>query len=344
MGSNGRLDLQLKQRASACAETLTTDGTTVVVTYGGGPANQYGLESSGAAIVEELTARGVSALQIPANSDQGFDQLTNLNTGAVVVWVTDPYRFTLGPDGGVVRSDLRTALKGFGLPIVSQSQACSAATLYKDQTSDAATAAGLRTIPAVRVARAGGDVDQALQFLAANHLVIAKPIDGDEGQGVCLVNSEAQLLASVASIHNQGSDALVEIYTSGTEVGVPVLTLGPGELVALPAVEAWADGGVIDHQVKTTPGALHLFTPPRDIDPPVLDHLGAQAVALASRLDAIALLRVDFIVDRSGTIWFLEANSFPGLSPTGLAMASLTTLDLTRGDLALLVVSSIATS
>lgn len=191
----------------------------------------------------------------------------------------------------------------------------------------------------IRIAQGNGEVDPALQLLATNGQVIAKPVDGDEGQGVSLVDSPAQLLAAISAIHDRPSDALVEIYTPGTEVGLPVLALGPDTMVAMPTVEAFAEALIIDHQVKTPPGALQMFCPPRHIGRPVLDQLADQAVRLASRLGAQALLRADFIVDHVGTAWFLEANSFPGLSPTGLVMASLTKLGLTRGDLALLVIS-----
>lgn len=333
------LQQQLRQRVQESAARLIRADTTLVVTYGGGPANQYGLASSGDAIVAELTARGVPAVQIPANNPRGLQQLADLEPGRVMVWITDPYRYVTGPDGRVVRSDLRHDLKAFNLTVASQSPGCSAATLLKDETIEEAGAVGLRTIPGVRIAQGNGEVDQALQLLATNGPVIAKPVDGDEGQDVSLVDSPAQLLAAISAIHDRPSDALVEIYTSGTEVGVPILALGPDTTVALPAVEAFAEALVIDHQVKTTPGALQLFCPPRHIAEPVLDQIADLAVRLASRLGARALLRADFIVDNAGTAWFLEANSFPGLSPTGLVMASLTKLGLTRGDLALLIIS-----
>ncbi len=339
MDTYRQLQHLLRQRVQESAARLIRTGTTVVVTYGGGPANQYGLASSGDAIVAELAARGVPAVQIPANGPRGLQQLADLEPGRVMVWITDPYRYATVPDGRVVRSDLRHDLQAIDLTVVSQSLACSAATLFKDETIEEAKAVGLRTIPGVRITQGNGEVDQALQLLATSGPVIAKPVDGDEGQGVSLVDSPRQLLAAISAIHDRPSDALVEIYTPGTEVGVPVLALGPDAMVALPAVEAFAEALIIDHQVKTTPGALQLFCPPRHIDSPVLDQLAELAVRLASRLGARALLRADFIVDHDGTAWFLEANSFPGLSPTGLLMASLTKLGLSRGDLALLVIS-----
>ncbi len=334
-----QLQQRLREQVQDAATRLIRADTTLVVTYGGGPANQYGLASSGDAIVAELAARGVPAIQIPATGPRGLQQLADLEPGRVKVWITDPYRYAIAPDGRVVRSDLRHDLQALNLTAVSQSLACSAATLFKDETIEEAKAVGLRTIPGVRVAQGNGEVDQALQLLATNGPVVAKPIDGDEGQGVSLVKSPSQLLAAISAIHDRPSDALVEIYTPGTEVGVPVLANGPDALVALPAVEAFAEALIIDHQVKTTQGALQLFCPPRHIDGAVLDQLTDLAVRLAARLDARALLRADFIVDDDGTAWFLEANSFPGLSPTGLVMASLTKLGLSRGDLALLVIS-----
>ncbi len=339
MASERQPQRYMKDQAQASARRLIEAGTIVVIAYGGGPANQYGLASSGNAITRELTARGVPAVQIAANSPQGFDQLVHLDPARVRVWVTDPYRHSTSATGEVVRSDLRHDLQPYALPVVSQSTACSTATLFKDQTIAVAGAVGLRTIPGVLVTQGNRQIDQALHLIASNGAVITKPVDGDEGQGVSLVTSPAQMLAAIAAIHHHRSDALVEVYTPGTEVGVPVLVLGPANIVALPAVEASADGQLIDHRVKTTPGALRLFCPPRHLARTVLDQLADNAVNLATGLNARAMLRADFIIDHTGTAWFLEANSFPGLSPTGLVMASLTKLGLTRGDLALLVIS-----
>jgi D-alanine-D-alanine ligase-like ATP-grasp enzyme len=341
MTPSDQLARHLRERVDRPAARLIEAGITVVITYGGGPANQYGLASSGTAIVEELTARGVSAMQIPVDTDQDLYQLAALDPARVVVWITDPYRSRTGPDGRAARSDLRDELRAVGLPVVCQSAGCSTATLYKDVTAVEALAAGLRPIPAVRVDRgpSDADVEPAVRLLGAARRVVVKPVDGDEGLGVTLVESVPQLFDALAVIHDGDSDALVEPYTPGVEVGVPVLMLGTGEIVALPAVEASTTAGVlIDHRVKTTPGALRLFCPPRNLTAHTLTGLAEQAVALAARLDGRTLLRVDFIVD-GDVIWFLEANSFPGLSPTGLAMASLGSLGLSRGDLALLVIS-----
>ena len=250
MASDRQLQRYLQHQAQASAHRLIEAGTTVVIAYGGGPANQYGLASSGNAITRELTARGVPAVQIAANSPQGFDQLVHLDPARVRVWVTDPYRHSTSANGEVVRSDLRYDLQPYALPVVSQSTACSTATLFKDQTIAVAGAVGLRTIPGVLVTQGNHQIDQALHLIASNGAVITKPVDGDEGQGVSLATSPAQMLAAIAAIHHHRSDALVEVYTPGTEVGVPVLVLGPANIVALPAVEASADGALIDHRVK----------------------------------------------------------------------------------------------
>lgn len=86
------LQQDLRRRITDSAVRLIRSDTALVVTYGGGPANQYGLQSSGEAIATELTARGVPAIQIAANSPRGFEELADLDPARVKVWITDPYR------------------------------------------------------------------------------------------------------------------------------------------------------------------------------------------------------------------------------------------------------------
>lgn len=337
MRSLEQLRHHLRSLVEVSAGRLIETGTAVVVTYGGGPANQYGLQSSGAAIVSELGARSLSARHLPV-VDGGLGALAALDPDRVVVWVTDPYLYRFDGSGRSIRRDLREELTALGLTVVSQSVECSTGTLDKDVTAAVAAAVGLTTIPGVRIQRAGRGPGSGHELLAVHGAVVAKPVDGDEGRHVVLAASESVLDAAVTAIHEIGSDALVEPYIHGTEVGVPVLVTG-AEVVALPAVEVSTASPIVDFDVKSTPGALQFLCPPRTIDGDVLAVLADQAVSLAAHLNAATLVRVDFIVDGDGTGWFLEANSFPGLSPTGMAMASLTTLGLNRGDLALLVVA-----
>ena len=327
---------ELVDRASTIADRFVETPMALVVAYGGGPANQYGLETSGAAVVTELAGRGINAVQLAANTAEALHWLLSQDPSDFVVWVTDPYCYT-DTLGGEVRSDLREALADAGLSFAAQTLACSEATLYKDRTAAMARELGIPTIPAVVVPLGASVPTAARQLLGVYSRVIVKPTDGDEGQGVGVAESLDAVADAVTATHRRGSDALVERFVDGVEIGVPVLALDGQDPIALPSVEVRSSATILDHRVKNTPGGFDLICPPQTIAGEVVARVETYAVRLAARLGAQGLIRVDFIVEPPDRTWFLEANSFPGLSPTGLAMASLRTLGLQRSDIALLL-------
>jgi D-alanine-D-alanine ligase len=110
--------------------------------------------------------------------------------------------------------------------------------------------------------------------------------------------------------------AIIEQRIVGTEIAVGILDTGDGP-VALPAVEIAPRSGVYGFAARYTAGETRFFTPAR-LTADVAAAAAEAAVAAHTALGLRHLSRVDLIVDKAGTPWFLEANVLPGLTETSL--------------------------
>jgi D-alanine-D-alanine ligase len=146
--------------------------------------------------------------------------------------------------------------------------------------------------------------------------VVVKPARGGSAQGVTLVDDIAELPRAMVDAYTYCDVALIEQKIVGTEIAVGIIDTGDGP-VALPAVEIVPLTGVYSFEARYNAGATTFFTPAR-IPEEATRRAADAAVAAHRALGLRHLSRVDMIVDRAGTPWFLEANVLPGLTETSL--------------------------
>lgn len=146
--------------------------------------------------------------------------------------------------------------------------------------------------------------------------LVVKPASGGSAQGVTIVETTDELPRAMVEAFTYADVAVVERRIIGTEIAVTVIDTGDGP-TTLPAVEIEPAAGIYGFQARYNAGETTFYAPSR---------LGAaelaavvDAAVLAHRtLGLRDLSRIDFIVDASGTPWFLEANVLPGLTETSL--------------------------
>lgn len=161
--------------------------------------------------------------------------------------------------------------------------------------------------------------------------LVVKPASGGSAQGVSIVENTDDLPRAMVEAFTYADVAVVERRVFGTEVAVTVVDTGDGPR-ALTAVEIEPTAGVYSFQARYNAGETTFYAPSR------LDEAVAAAVAdaatLAHRtLGLRDLSRVDFIVDESGTPWFLEANVIPGLTETSLVPLAIEASGTTAAEL-----------
>ncbi len=205
---------------------------------------------------------------------------------------------------------------------------------YVGSTSDSARLAWDKPTAKVLVARAGVATPRSIALsrdafreLGAQSVLdsleqelpvplVVKPAQGGSAQGVTLVDNREDLPRAMVDAYTYCDVALIEQRIVGTEIAVGVIDSGDGP-VALPAVEIQPLSGVYSFEARYNAGETTFFTPARI--PEAATIRAAEAAVTAHRtLGLRHLSRVDMIVDRAGTPWFLEANVLPGLTETSL--------------------------
>jgi D-alanine-D-alanine ligase len=91
--------------------------------------------------------------------------------------------------------------------------------------------------------------------------------------------------------------------------------------VAYPAVEIIPDGGIYDYTARYTAGSTE-FVVPASLEEGAAAACASAAVTAHVALGLRDLSRSDLIVDRAGTVWFLEVNVAPGMTETSLVPLS----------------------
>lgn len=142
--------------------------------------------------------------------------------------------------------------------------------------------------------------------------VIVKPNDGGSTIGLTKVTAPDLLEPALRTCFGESRQILVETFVEGRELTVAVLDGQP-----LPVVEIRPKEGLYDYTAKYTKGKSEYLVPA-----PIPDEVAASiqrdAADLYHLLDCRGVIRVDFIMDQSGTSYCLEVNTSPGMTELSL--------------------------
>ena len=143
---------------------------------------------------------------------------------------------------------------------------------------------------------------------------VVKPCSGGSSVGTAIVYDLAEYEAAVADAFRYEAEVIVEKYISGRE-----LTVGVMNGKAMPVIEIIPKAGFYDYKNKYQAG-LTVELCPAPIDPEDTARVQALAEQVYKALHLQAYGRVDFIMENSPekTIYCLEANTLPGMTPTSL--------------------------
>jgi D-alanine-D-alanine ligase len=206
-------------------------------------------------------------------------------------------------EGGAVQSLLET----IGVRYTGSGPLASALAMDKDLSKRVVRAAGV-AVPEWRLAPATPEAIAA----ALGWPVIVKPSKQGSSLGLSLVRGPGELGAAVDLAARHDDEVLIEQFVPGREFTVGVL-----DGRALPAGEIIPRAGLFDYEAKYTPGATEEVFPAA-IPAGVADRLAAQALTAHRALKLGAYSRIDFRGDAGGDIFFLEANTLPGVTGTSL--------------------------
>lgn len=266
---------------------------------------------SGAAVSAALRSRGWQVVDI----DVGRDLPAQLVAGGVThAWLA--LHGPLGEDGCV-----QGLLEVMRIPYTGSNVRGSAVAMDKISTKRMLRGTGI-PMAADRVWRKGDPFPDDMGFP-----VMAKSPEGGSSLGTRKCADAGELEAGLLYCLEFGPDVLLEQFVSGIEITVAVLE---GE--SLPVVQIVPRNEFFDFNAKYQKGATDYLCP-APIDPLIAERAQEFAAIAYRSLGLAGVARADFIVDDSGTPWFLEVNTLPGMTETSLSPMAAKLVGLSFADL-----------
>ena len=160
-----------------------------------------------------------------------------------------------------------------------------------------------------------GNIDGVMEKIISDigFPCVIKPCSGGSSVGISIPENELELELALAEAARYEKKILVERKICGREFAVGIV----GGRV-LPPVEIIPKSGFYDYENKYQAGRTREVCPPENFtaeDTERVSSLTQKAFSLL-RLDGYS--RFDYIMDKSGDFWILEANTLPGMTPTSL--------------------------
>ena len=142
---------------------------------------------------------------------------------------------------------------------------------------------------------------------------VVKPCSGGSSVGITAAAAKEEYVKAVKEAFGYGeNEIVVEQFVKGREFSVGLLG---GR--ALPPIEIIPKSGFYDYAAKYQAGATVEICP-ADIDEATDKRLRMSAEAAYKALYLESYARIDFILDKNGDAYCLEANTLPGMTPTSL--------------------------
>jgi D-alanine-D-alanine ligase len=275
----------------------------VAVLMGGTTSEREVSLDSGRNVLEALRSRGVDANAVDGVPnlirelhDKHFDRVFNILHGG-------------DGESGV----LQGLLEAMAVPYTGSGVLGSALSLDKIRAKQVWAAIGLPTPRYLRIAK-GDDVHAAARQLGLP--VIIKPSLEGSSVGVSRVYNDGDLDAAIELAERYPGELLMEQLIESGNGGGGEYTIGVLDGRALASVHIVPAGEYYDYHAKYVADDTQYICPG-------LDATGeAEACQQAERafaaLDLRGWARVDFMRDRDGRNWLLEANTAPGMTSHSL--------------------------
>jgi D-alanine-D-alanine ligase len=217
----------------------------------------------------------------------------------------------LGEDG-----TMQGFLDLLGLPYQGAGVLGSALAMDKNLAKIMYRQAGL-TVPAWRMVGEGDEAAPEAVLAGLSLPVVIKPVRQGSSLGMSIAHTPAELAAGLAKALCYDREVMVEQFIRGREITGGVI--GNSELTALPLVEIipGENHPFFDYEAKYQPGASREICP-AELDPAVAARAREMALAAHRALRLRGYSRTDMMVAEDSTVYLLETNTIPGMTPTSL--------------------------
>ncbi len=140
-----------------------------------------------------------------------------------------------------------------------------------------------------------------------------KPNAGGSSFGVSKVVKSENIKSAIEHAFKESDEVIVESLITGTEITNGIYKTSKKSVV-LPITEVVTDNDFFDYEAKYVQGKANEITPARLSDD-LSDRIKKLTSAIYDILGCNGIIRIDYII-QDGDIFFLEANTVPGMTTT----------------------------
>lgn len=142
--------------------------------------------------------------------------------------------------------------------------------------------------------------------------VVVKPNSCGSSIGVSIANNSLELKESIRKAEKLEPSIIIEEYIKGREFSIGILSNH-----TLPIIEIKPVSGFYDYENKYQSGKT-IEICPAEINNTLANEIREIAISIHNLLKLGYYSRIDFIIDEMDQVYFLEANTLPGMTPTSL--------------------------
>lgn len=206
---------------------------------------------------------------------------------------------------------MQATLDSYGIRYTGSGYVGSLLAMDKDIAKTMLRAAGVHTPCGIAVDTSGAiDLDAIIREVGFPAVV--KPCSCGSSVGISMVNDREELSEALRAAGKYEAKVLVETRIIGREFTMGILDGSP-----LPPVEIIPKSGFYDYKNKYQAGLTEEICP-AELSDEETKRLGEITKAAFATLRLRDYARIDYILDKNGTFWCLEANTLPGMTPTSL--------------------------
>ena len=145
---------------------------------------------------------------------------------------------------------------------------------------------------------------------------VVKPNDQGSTFGLSIVHQKKDAKSALEKAFSFGKVVIVEEYINGRELTVPII-----DDKSYPILEIKPSHELYDYKCKYTPGMCEYICP-AVIDSGIEKTLQKSTEHLFKKFGCQVYARADYILDKNGSVNFLEMNTLPGMTSTSLVPKS----------------------
>ncbi len=271
----------------------------VGVFFGGESSERDVSLRTGAAAVAALERKGYDVAGIDIRGDW-LGRIRDAGIGVALIALHGRF----GEDGCI-----QGALELARIPYTGSGVAASALTMSKVLAKRVVAAAG---VPVAADALYDGRAIDGASLPSFGLPLVVKPDREGSTVGISIVRMPGEWPAALAEAAKFDGRILAEVFIAGRE-----LTVGIVNGRVLPAIEVRPKSGFYDYRAKYTAGETE-YVIPVPMEHETLARAADYTRRAAEALTLRGAARIDYRVDPSGHLFFLEANTIPGMTETSL--------------------------